>query len=454
MLNMVNKYKTEYIGRTKELNKLIAPVFLEQAFMVAMGMVTTILVSRVDSYALPAVSVVDGILNLVLAFFGALTIGATIIVAQYTGKGDREKASGVAAQAIVLSVGFGVIFCIVLAVFRNQVIDLLFGSAAEGVILDARLFMGISAFSLPAVAVMLCVLGVLRGSGNTHIPMAITMIVNIVNLVLGLVLIWNFGVAGAAFALLIARYVGAVLGLLYIIKRSLTIRFSGISSFRPNFSIQKMILGLGLPTSVESGTFQMGKLVITVFVAGMGTAAIASNAVIASVSGILFSLGTVFSTGTTILVGQRVGRGKIDDVKKTAYFTVAASMFALFIACVIIYVFMSPMLSLYEITDEMMAILRPVIIILCIVTPIFWSASFVGPAALRATGDVKYAMVVAIASMVFVRVALAYILGVLLGLGILGVWLSMYADWVVRAVFFMLRIKSGKWQGRAITNDS
>jgi len=450
MLSFINRHKVEYIGRSKEFFKLLAPVFLEQAFIVAMGLVTTILVSRVDEYALPSVSMVDAVGNLVLAFFGALTIGATIVVAQYTGRGDREKASEVAGQAIILSAGFGLFFCATLAIFRNQVIDLLFGTAEYGVILDARLFLGIISFSFPAVAVMMSAFGVLRGSGNTHVPMIITMIINVVNLVLGLVLIWNFGVAGAAFALLISRYVGAILGILYIAKRSLTIRFDGLKSFRPDFSVQKMILRLGIPTSIESGTFQMGKLLITVFIAGMGTAAIASNAVVASVSSILISPGMAFSTGTTILIGQRIGRGNVGDVKKSAYFTVITGMLMLVIMCILTFALMNPLLSLFETTDEMLVIIRPAIITLCIAMPLFWPASFVAPAALRATGDVKYAMVIAIASMVFVRVALAYVLGVHFGLGIMGVWLSMYADWVVRAFFFIWRIKSGKWQGRSV----
>jgi len=82
--------------------------------------------------------------------------------------------------------------------------------------------------------------------------------------------------------------------------------------------------------------------------------------------------------------------------------------------------------------------------------PIAWPSSFVTPSALRATGDVKYAMVVAIVSMVFVRVAFAWVLGVFFGLGILGIWISMYMDWVVRSVFFVNRVRSGKWMGKGV----
>ena len=107
-------------------------------------------------------------------------------------------------------------------------------------------------------------------------------------------------------------------------------------------------------------------------------------------------------------------------------------------------------MSLYNTTPEMLVLMRPILLTLFFTMPLIWPVSFVTPAAVRATGDVKYAMVVAIASMVFVRVLFAYLLGVHFGLGIFGVWISMYADWVVRGIFFMWRIVNGKWQGKAV----
>jgi len=423
---------------------------MEQIFVVMLGIVTTIMVSSISAYALSAVSMVDQVVQLVSAFFGALTVGATIVVSQYSGRGDHVKASGVTAQAILLALFFGVIFCAVLAALRIQVINLLFGHAEAAVVADAHLFLGIIAFSFPAIAVMMTAFGVLRGSGNTRAPMVITIAINIVNVVLGLILIRSYGVAGAAYALMVSRYIGALLGVLYILRKSRTIRFTGIRDFRPDFVVQKLILSFGLPTSVESGTFQMGKLIISIFVAGMGTAAIAANAIVSSVAGILNAPGGAFSTGAVILVGQRVGRGDTDDVRKTAYFSVVAAMIVLAVACVFSFIFMDQIISLYYTTPEMLVLLRPVLISLFIMTPIAWSMSFVTPGALRATGDVKYTMAAAVASMILVRIVFAWVLGVYFGLGVLGVWFSMYMDWIVRGALFLNRVRNGKWQGRGV----
>jgi len=450
MVSLIRKHKPEYTQRSKEFFRLTAPIFTEQAFVVMLGIVTTILVSTISEYALSAVSMVDSIVNMVSAFFAGLTVGATIVVAQYAGRKDYGKVSGVTAQALLLALFFGIVLCAILAVLRVPLINLLFGHAEYAVVVEARLFLGIIAFSFPAIAVMMTAFGVLRGSGNTHAPMAITISINIVNVVLGLILIRRFGVAGAAYALLVSRYIGAILGVAYILKKSKVIRFAGLKDFRPDFAVQKVILGFGIPTSIESGTFNMGKLLITVFIAGMPTAAIAANAIVNSIAGILNAPGGAFSTGAVILVGQRIGRGETDDVRKTAYFSVVAAMITLTVVCTLTFIFMNPILSLYDTTYDMLVILRPVLVTLFIMTPIAWAPSFVTPGALRATGDVRYTMIVAVASMIFVRIAFAYIWGVHFGLGIMGVWISMYMDWIVRGAFYLNRVRNGKWQGRGV----
>lgn len=449
MTKLINKHKKEYITRSREFFKLTSPIFLEQTFIVMMGIITTIMVSTVGAHALAAVSMVDPISHLVAAFFNALTIGATIVVAQYTGRGDTGKSSGVAAQAILLAVGLGVALGILIALFRSPIVNFLFRNADQSVLEDSKLFLGLISLSFPAMAVMMTAFGVLRGSGNTKAPMVITILINIINVVLGLNLIPHLGVVGAALALVSSRYVGAILGMIYLLKKSQTIRFS-IRDFTPNFEVQRLILRFGIPTTIESGTFQFGKLIITVFVAGMGTAAIAANAVVSSISSILNSPGSAFSTGATILVGQRIGRGDVDDVRKTTYFAVITAALTLTVICIVTFFLLDPIISLYYVTPEMLAIMRPVLITLVIAMPTAWPPSFVTPGAVRATGDVKYAMVVAITSMLLIRVAFAYILGVHFGLGILGVWLSMYADWILRGICFVSRIAGSKWQGKAV----
>ena len=81
---------------------------------------------------------------------------------------------------------------------------------------------------------------------------------------------------------------------------------------------------------------------------------------------------------------------------------------------------------------------------------VIWPLAFVLPNVFRAAGDVKYSMITSIISMWICRVIFSYIIGRYLGLGVFGVWIAMIMDWCVRAFFFVLRYRNGKWKGRQV----
>ena len=440
------KDKADFKARSKELVKLSLPIGVEQMFIALMGVITTIMVSGIGEHAMAATALVDTLGQFLGAIFAALTIGGTIIVSQNSGRGDYAQASRVGSQAFLSSIVIGSLFCVLFLAFRYQLINLFFGRADVDVLEAAVVFAGIVAFSFPLIAGMMTLFGVIRGSGNTRTPMIITIIMNIINVGLGFILIGRFGIVGAAFALVISRALGLLLGLIYITLHSKTVQFKSLKLFIPDIAIQKMILRLGLPTSAGAATFNGGKLIKQMFVATMPTHAIAAIAIVNSMAMLTGSLGMSFSQGGMILVGQRVGRKEYDDVPKTVYFSIGACIVLLTIVCIILFPLTGVLMNLYSATPEAMVVLRPGLYLLWIMTPLFWASAFVPPSALRATGDVKYEAAVAMCSMIFVRVFLAWFIGVFLGVGVFGIWVAMYADWVTRTIFFMRRLRSGKWK--------
>jgi len=446
--------------RSKELLSISMPMVVEHLAIAVMGMISTMLVSSVGEHATSALGMVDSISNLIIALFAALTTGGTIVVAQYIGRQDLISAKRAAGQSIVLSAAFSAIVLLVLVVFRTQVMNALFGDAEADVMAAALTFLTIVTFSFPVLAITQTIFGILRGSGDTLTPMVISIFMNIINLILGYILIggldvWiisipSFGVMGAATALLIARTLGVAAGIYFIVKRARGVRLNKIRFFKPDFAIQKTILNLGLPTSFESGLFQAGRLITQIFIVSISTAAIATNTIAGSIVNFVNVPGMAFATGVMILVGQRIGRGQTDDVKKTALFATAMSSVMFLALCAVMFVVQRPIFALFNPSAEALSYLPLVYISSLIATPLFWSLSFVLPAALRACGDVMYPMIVSIATMFLVRVVLGYIFAIVLGMGIFGVWLAMYMDWVARSAFFLPRMLSGKWKGKGI----
>ena len=446
--------------RSRELFSISLPMVVEHLAISVMGMISTMLVSSIGEHATSALGMVDAISNLIIALFAALTTGGTIVVAQYIGREDLQRAKKAGGQAIVLSAVFSGVIFLLLLVFRVQILNFLFGDAEADVMAAALVFLAIVNFSFPVLAATQTIFGLLRGSGDTLTPMAISILMNVVNLILGFILIRGldlgfaaipaFGVPGAAAALLITRIAGLLAAVYFIVKKARGVRLNRLRFFKPDMPIQKTIMRLGMPTSFESGLFQAGRLITQIFIVSISTAAIATNTIAGSISNFVNVPGMALATGVMILVGQRIGRGQIEDVKRTALFaTVAASV--LFAAlCLAMFFLQGPIVGLFNPSPEAMVYMPAVYISNLIATPLFWALSFVLPAALRATGDVVYPMVVSISTMLIIRVVFSYVFAIVLGMGLFGIWLAMYLDWAVRSCFFLPRLLSNKWRGKGI----
>ncbi|MCL2170512.1 MAG: MATE family efflux transporter [Defluviitaleaceae bacterium] len=452
--------RAEIQTRAKELFGISIPLAMELLAISVMGMISTMLVSSINEYAVSAVGMVDSVSNLVIALFAALTTGGTIVVAQYIGREDGISAKRAGGQALILAVLFSLVATLAMLIFRQQVLALLFGDAADEVMEAAFTFLTIVLFSFPVLAATQTAFGILRGSGDTFTPMVVSVLMNVVNLVLGFTLIRgldlgfisipSFGVAGAAVALLIARVMGLVGVMLFLIFKAKRVKLNRIKYFKPDFPMQKTILTFGVPTSFEQGLFQAGRLIQQTFVVTISTAAIATNTIANSLIMFVNVPGMALSSGIMILVGQRIGRGQYDDVKRTTLFAAGMSSVLFAVLGAAIFIMRNPIFALFSPSPEALELLPLVFGSYLLATPLIWSISFIIPSALRATGDVLFTMIISISTMLILRVVLSYIFIIVLDWGVFGGWLAMYIDWVGRSIFFLPRLISGKWRGKGI----
>jgi len=442
--------------RGRELFAISAPMVVELLAISVMGMVSTMLVASIGEYAVSAVGMVDAVSNMIIALFAALTTGGTIVVSQYIGRQDVLSAKRAGGQAIILAALLSIIAAAGILIFRGQVLNALFGGAEADVMEAALLFITIVTFSFPVLACLQTVFGILRGSGDTLTPMVVSIAMNVVNLALGYTLINGFavipamGVAGAGIALLISRSLGLLGVLIFVTTKAKGIKLNRLRYFKPNFEMQKTILHLGMPTSFEQGLFQGGRLITQTFIVSISTAAIATNAIANSLMGFINVPGMAVSSGVMILVGQRIGRGEAEDVKRTVVFSVIAASGMFAVLGFITFLIRNPLFALFNPSPEALQLLPMVVISYLIATPLVWSISFVVPSSLRATGDVLYTMIVSISSMMLLRVAFSYVFAIVLGWGVIGIWLAMYLDWIGRSLLFLPRLLSGKWKGKGV----
>ena len=451
---------SEIKSRAKALFRISAPVMAEQTFVMLMGIVSSILVAHIGEHAVSAVSMVDSISMLLISFFMALATGGTIVIAQYTGRQEMRKAKTAAGQAFVMSIVLAFTLLIVFIFMGETIINAMFRDAEPKVSDAAYRFLSIIIFSYPFLAANQTAFGIMRGSGNTRTPMFISILMNIINLVLGVILIRGlnlpfvtipaFGVAGAAVALLVGRVSGFLLAMYHLTRRAKTMRLDKIKYFLPNLAAVKNILRFGIPSGVESSLFNLGKLLTMTFVVGLGTHAIAANAVGGMLLGITNIVASSFSVGIMVMCGKMVGAGETHDIKRTAHFAAVTASVLMALIGLVMFVLFNPIVSLYNVEADTIRYLRQILYTAFIVQIFLWPGSFLVPSVLRAAGDVKFTMLASIISMWALRIGLAYVFGVTLGFGLIGVWMGMFADWLGRGILFYRRLHSNKWMGKAI----
>ncbi|MBM7581845.1 putative MATE family efflux protein [Caldicoprobacter guelmensis] len=459
----------QYVARVlrRDVINLTVPVVTEQVFTMSMGVVNAIMVGQVGSQAVSAVGMVDSINNIFVAFFVALSLGGTVVVAQYIGHGDREEANDATKQALFSGLILSLFITLVTWLLRRQVIFALYGAAEPAVMKNVNTYFSITLLTYPFIALTSIACGVLRGAGDTRTPMKITILMNAINICLGYILIYGInisnvhfslsipalGVKGAAIGLAVARAVGTFMIISVLIKGSKTLRLTQLLDFKFNVSMQKAIFNVGIPASLESLLFNGGKLITQVFIVGMGTASTAANYIASSVFSMVNVPGNALGVAATTLVGQYMGRGEKDEASDTMMYLTRLASFCMLLLCMITYPLAVPLARLYSSSADVVMLAAHLIRLTSMATPPLWPLAFVLPAGLKGAGDTRYTMVTSFLGMWAFRIVLGYVLGVSLKLGVAGVWMGMFTDWLVRGVLYYSRLKKGKWVQNVVIKD-
>ena len=432
----------------KSLIKLIVPLIAEQFLLICVGMADTMMVSSVGEAAVSGISLVDQINNLLIQLFAALAAGGSIVCAQYIGKRDEENASHSAKQLVYSATLLALVIGAVAIAFNAPIIDMIYGALDADVRTNAITYFYLTAASFPFLALYNASAALMRAKGNSRISLILSLIMNLINIVGNAFLIYvvHLGVAGAAIATLVSRIVGAIVMTYLLTKPDKAMYLKNIFSYRPDGAMIRKILHIGIPNGVENCMFHLGRLMVAGLVASFGTAAIAANAICNSVIGLLSIPGSAIGIALVTVVGQCIGAGETKQAERNTRNLMLLSFFLCALMNLFMFTFASPIIRIYNISTEATQIAVNIIRVYALTAIVFWPASFVLPNALRAAGDVRFAMVISMISMWTMRVAGSYILGGWLGWGIYGTWAGMYLDWVVRTVFFIVRFLRGKWK--------
>ena len=445
-----DKSKVDYgnlLFPRRALWMLLIPLIIEQMLNSLMGMVDTLMVSRVGAEAISAVSLVDSINNLVLQVFAAMAAGAAIICSQYLGRKDEKGCNDAAKQIVLTVVVISSVIMIIGVGFRKPLLHLIFGSVEEAVMTNAQIYFLITALSYPFIALFQAGAAFYRACGNSKFTMKTALIANVANIVGNTLFIFvlQMGAAGAAVSTLISRALCAFVVFYALRKPGYAIQLKNYFSIRPDLNLIVKILAIGVPSGIENGMFQFGKLAIKSTVSSLGTAAIAAQAMTIIFENVNGMAAVGIGIGLMTVVGQSIGAGRQEEAKYYIVKLAGYAEVAMIISCILVYIAARPVTVLAGMSEESTALCMQMILAITIVKPLLWVPSFTPPNGLRAAGDVRFSMITATLTMWLCRVALSIFLMRVVKTGPIGVWYGMFADWGVRGVIFTIRFVRGKW---------
>lgn len=413
------------------------------------------MVASVGEEAVSAVSLVDSVMILIITIMAAMATGGAVIVGRYLGQKNREMAVKAADQLIIFIFSLALVTMGLMFALRKAILDFMFGDI-EPLMMDyCNTYYLIMVASIPFLALYSAGSAMFRSTGNSKISMKIGILMNAINVPGNYVLlhVFHMGIEGVALPTLTARVVAAVVIILALKNSNLPVHISRPFRLKPDFSIIGKITGIGIPNGVENSMFQIGKLVLLSFISTMGTSAITANAVANVISSIILIPGLAMSMSFIAVISQCVGAGDSEQVRFYTIKLMKWSYYIMFIAFGLSVLAIPAITFVYGLSAETAETTKQLILISAAVGVFFWVPSFALPNMLRAAGDVIYTMVVGIVSMFVFRIAMAVLLGGFLGMGVVGVWLAMVADWIVRTLFFVVRYRRGKWIEKANLNS-
>lgn len=439
-----------------DLLRLVVPLMIELALQLVVGLLDSIMVSSVGESAVSGVSLVDSVMQLLIYIFSALAAGGAIVAGQFLGAGRKQDANRAAGELVWLNALLSLGIMALMLALGDWLLAHLFGRIDAAVHFHARRYLFTVLFSIPAIGVYEACASIFRTMSDSKTTMKLSLMMNFINCAGNAALIYgcSMGARGAALSTVVSRWLAAVLAVALLLnsrrelhlQRTLRHRFDGL--------LTRKILQMGVPNGVENGIFQLGKILLLGLITTFGTSAITANAVSQTLSSLEVIPGSAIQLAMVSVISHCVGARDYEQVRYYNRKLIRLAYVAIAVWSALLLSSLPLLLSIYHLTAETSRLMLSLFLCHTLGAVLIWPLAFDLPAALRASGDVRFTMVVSVTSMWVFRLGGAYLLSRALGLGPLGVWISMaFLDWGFRAVVYLARWRSGKWKTKGILMD-
>ncbi|MGD6801561.1 MATE family efflux transporter [Rossellomorea vietnamensis] len=431
------------------LYALTWPIFVEIFLHMLMGNADTLMLSQYSDDSVAAVGVSNQVLSLIIVMFGFVATGTSILVSQNLGADKITSAREVAVVSLIANLAFGFLLSVLIFAFNGQILSLM--DIPQELRGEASTYLTIVGGFSFIQALIMTAGATLRSYEFTKDAMYITIGMNILNVIGNYLFIFGpfgipvLGVEGVSISTVVSRTIGLIAISFVLVKR-----IPGIFSVNRLFPVQhiKDLLRIGIPSAGEHLSYNGSQMAITYFIAILGTEALTTKVYAQNLMMFIFLFALAISQGTQIMIGHMVGRKDFQSAYERCIKSLKTSIIISLGMAVIFALFSEPLLRIFTSNEEIIY-LGSILIWLTIILEPGRSFNLVVISSLRAAGDVKFPVYVGILSMWGVSVFLSYLLGIVFGLGLIGVWISFIADEWLRGVIMLRRWRSKVWMDKS-----
>ncbi len=429
--------------------KLALPALVEFGLMMLVQMIDMIQVGVLGPWAIAATGLAAQPTMLIFSVFSALVVGTTALVARAAGAGDRDYACRVTRQSFVIVLIMGAVITAVGIPASGSIIRLM--GADVDTIAPGTIYMQIIMAGTIFTVGNMVLAASLRGAGDMVTPMISNMVANIVNLFGNWVLIngklgfprWE--VAGAAVATSLSRMIAFLITLHAVYRRDKFIHISVHDSYRIEPNIIRDVLDIGIPAAVEQLIMRGGALLFARLIAGFGTIMFAAHQIAINIEGLGLVPVMAFQMATTTLVGQGLGAKKPELSEEATHQSTIISVCLMSLVGLIFFLFGKYAIEIFTRDAQVMSLGASALKILALSQP-FTAVYFILAGALRGAGDTKYTMYISTIGVWGIRLVLGYLLADVLGMALIGAWIAVAADMLVRMLLAIKRFSGGQWK--------
>ncbi|KAF0818061.1 MULTISPECIES: MATE family efflux transporter [unclassified Cytobacillus] len=431
------------------------PIFIEILLHMLMGNADTLMLSQYSDESVAAVGVSNQILSLVIVMFGFVATGTAILIAQNLGAKKNKTAAEISIVSLGANLVFGVLLSILL--FATGKPLLLMMDLPEELLSQANSYLVIVGGFSFVQALIMTIGAIIRSYGFTRDVMYITIGMNILNVIGNYLFIFGpfgfpvLGVEGVAISTAVSRLIGLAATVAVLLKRTeKALPFRLLFRF-PKEHI-KNLLKIGIPSAGEHLSYNGSQMVITIFIAALGTEALTAKVYTQNIMMFIFLFSVAISQGTQILIGHMVGGKDYEAAYKRCMKSLRLAILISFGTAVLFSLFSEKLMGIFTSNPDIIKV-GSVLILLTILLEPGRSFNLVVINSLRAAGDVKFPVYMGILSMWGVSVTLSYVLGIYFGLGLAGIWIAFIADEWLRGLLMLWRWRSRVWVSKSFVSS-